>query len=84
MRILLGVMVVVSIVAFINSVMYYNEKLPLKAEKEQQIEELEEEKEELQELVGAQKDENYIVRIARRVWGLFFPDEEVYVNDSGS
>ena len=84
MRILLGVMVVVSIGAFINSVMYYNERLPLKAEKEQQIEELKEEKEELQDLVNSERDENYIVRMAKRVWGLFFPDEEVFVKDSGS
>ena len=84
MRLFLAIMIVVSIVTFISSIMYYNERLPIKAEKEQQIESLKEEKEELKELVDSERDEAYVVRMARRIWGLLFPDEEVFVNNSGS
>ena len=43
-----------------------------------------EEKEELQELLGSDNDETFIVRMARKFWGLFFPDEELYYNNQGS
>ncbi len=45
---------------------------------------LTEEKEELQELLGSENNESYIVRMARKFWGLFFPDEELYYNNQGS
>lgn len=77
-------MVVVSIAVFINSVMLYNEKRVEIEEKQQIKEELVEEKEELTELLESEQDENFIVRMARRFWGLFFPDEEVYYNNHGS
>ena len=53
-------------------------------EKQQIKEELQQEKEELTELMDSERNENFIVRMARRFWGLFFPDEEVYYNDYGS
>jgi hypothetical protein len=45
---------------------------------------LTEEKEELQELLGSENNESYIVRMARKFWGLFFPDEELYYNNQSS
>lgn len=84
MRIFLAIMVVVSIAVFINSVMLYNEKRAEIEEKQQIKEELVEEKEELTELLESEQNENFIVRMARRFWGLFFPDEEVYYNNYGS
>ena len=83
-RIFLVIMVVVSIAVFINSVMLYNEKRAEIEEKQQIKQELTEEKEALTELVESERDKNFIVRMARRFWGLFFPDEEIYYNNQGS
>ena len=56
--------------------------------KQQELEEtrneLVEEKEELEELMQAGDDESYVIRMARRFWGLFFPDEEIFFNDRNS
>ena len=43
-----------------------------------------EEKEELKELTEADKDEAYVVRMARKFWNLFFPDEEIFFNNRKS
>jgi len=80
-KVFLTVLIVVSIAVFINGVMRYNELLKQQEELEQNKEILIEEKEELQELLNAEQDENYIVRMARKFWGLFFPDEEVFFNN---
>ena len=66
---------------FVNSVMRYNELLQEQKELEQSKDALIEEKEELQELLNSEQNENYIVRMAKKFWGLFFPDEEVYFNN---
>ena len=84
MRVFLTVMIVVSLAVFINSVMRYNELLQEKEELEQSKTVLVEEKEELQELLNSENDENYVVRMARKFWGLFFPDEEVFFNNHNS
>lgn len=84
-RIFLAVLVTVSIAVFISSAMRYNELLAQKDALEQTKNELTEEKEELVELNGADSnDEGYIVRMARRFWNLFFPDEEVFFNNQRS
>ena len=77
-------MIVVSLVVFINGVMRYNELLQEKQELEQVKAGLEEEAEEYQELLNSEQDENYIIRMARKFWGLFFPDEEVFFNNRNS
>ena len=77
-------MIVVSLVVFINGVMRYNELLQEKQELEQLKAGLEEEAEEYQELLNSEQDENYIIRMARKFWGLFFPDEEVFFNNRNS
>lgn len=83
-RVFLTVMVVVSIVVFVSGVMKFNEL----RQKQQELEEskaiLVEEKEELQELLDSENSESYIIRMARKFWGLFFPDEEVIFNDRNS
>ena len=61
--------------------MRYNELLQEQKELEQSKDALIEEKEELQELLNSEQNENYIVRMAKKFWGLFFPDEEVYFNN---
>ncbi len=77
-------MIVVSLVVFINGVMRYNELLQEQRELEQVKAGLVEEKEEYQELLNSEQDENYIIRMARKFWGLFFPDEEVFFNNRNS
>ena len=83
-RIFLAVLVVVSIVVFVSSTMRYNELLKQKEELEQTKNELTDEKEELKELTEADKDEAYVVRMARKFWNLFFPDEEIFFNNRKS
>ena len=83
-RIFLAVLVVVAIVVFVNSAMRYNELTEQQKELEQSKNELTEEKEELQELVNSDQDESFIVRMARKFWNLFFPDEELFFNNRKS
>lgn len=81
MRVLLGVLVVVSIGIFANSVMRYNALLEEQRELEEKLASYEEMKEELQDLLDAGYDYEYIVKIAKEHLGLHFPDEEIYYND---
>lgn len=81
MRVLLGVLVVVSIVIFANSVMRYNALLEEQRELEHKLASYEEMKEELQELLNSDYDYEYIVKIAKEQLGLYFPDEEIFYND---
>lgn len=81
MRVLLGVLVVVSIGIFANSVMKYNTLLEEQRELESKLAEYEEMKAELQALLDAGYDYDYIVKVARERWGLYFPDEEIFYND---
>ena len=81
MRMLLGVLVVVSIGIFANSVMKYNALLEEQRELEAKLAEYEEMKSELQELLDAGYDYDYVVKVARERWGLYFPDEEIFYND---
>ena len=81
MRVLLGVLVVVAVVVFANSVMRYNQLLEEQRELEKQLAAYEEMKEELQELLDSGQDYETIVRIAKEQWGLYFPDEEIFYND---
>lgn len=83
-RIFLALLVVVSAVVFVSSAMRYNELQAKKAELEATRDQLTGEKEEMQELVNADQDEAYIVRMARKFWNLFFPDEEIFFNNRKS
>ena len=83
-RVFLAVLVVVSLVVFVNGVMKYNELLVKREELEQTRDQLVEEKEELQELLDSDNGESYVVRMARKFWNLFFPDEEIYFNNGNS
>lgn len=83
-RVFLAMIVVVSLVVFVNSVMRYNQLLEKQEELEETKNELVEEKEELEELMNSEGDESYIIRMARRFWGLFFPDEEIFFNNRNS
>lgn len=83
-RLFLAILVVVSIAVFISSAMRYNELQKQREELEQTRDQLTEEKEELTELVNAEQDEGYIVRMARKFWNLFFPDEELFFNNRRS
>ena len=84
MRVFLAVIVVVSLAVFVNSVMKYNELRTEQEELEQTKHEFVEEKHELQELSESKGTEGYIVKMARKFWNLFVPDEEVYYNDHNS
>ena len=81
MRVLLGVLVVVSIGIFAKSVMRYNALLEEQRELEHKLASYEEMKEELQELLNSDYDYEYIVKIAKEQLGLYFPDEEIFYND---
>ena len=81
MRVLLGVLVVVSIGIFANSVMRYNALMEEQRELEHKLASYEEMKEELQELLNSDYDYEYIVKIAKEQLGLYFPDEEIFYND---
>ena len=81
MRILLGVLVVVSIGVFAGSVMRYNAMMEQQRELEARLDKYEELKEELQELLDSDMDYEYIVKIAKEQLGLYFPDEEIFIND---
>ena len=80
-RVFLAIIIVVLLVKGIDSVMRFNELRKQQEELEQTKQELTEEKEELEELLESENDESFIVRMARKFWGLFFPDEEVYFNN---
>ena len=81
MRILLGVLVVVSIGVFAGSVMRYNAMMEQQRELEARLDKYEELKEELQELLDSDMDYEYIVKIAKEQLGLYFPEEEIFIND---
>ncbi len=81
MRIFLAVMIIVSLAVFVNSVMRYNELKTQQNALEQTKQEMTEEKEELEELLDSDQNENFVVRMARKFWGLFFPNEEIYFNN---
>ena len=81
MRILLGVLIVVSIGIFANSAMRYNELVKEQTKLEEELEEYREMKEELAELMNSDLDYETIVRIARERWGLYLPNEEIFQND---
>ena len=83
-RIFLAVIVVVSIAVFVNSVMRYNELRTQQEELEQTKIQLVEEKEELQDLADSKGSERYVIKMARKFWNLFFPNEEVYYNNHNS
>ena len=83
-RVFLVILVVVSIAVFIGSVMRFNELRREQEALEKNKDALTEEKEELQELLGAENNESYIVRMARKFGGLFFPAEELYYNNQSS
>ena len=83
-RIFLALLVVVSAVVFVSSAMRYNELQAKKEELEATRDQLTGEKKEMQELVNADQDEAYIVRMARKFWNLFFPDEEIFFNNRKS
>ena len=83
-RIFLAVIVVVSLAVFVSSVMRYNELRAEQEELEETRAELIEEKEELIELSESKGTDKFVVKMARKFWNLFFPDEEVYYNDRNS
>ncbi len=81
MRVLLGVLIVVSIGVFANSVMRYNALLEEQKALEAELAEYRRAREELQELLDSDMDYEYIVKIAKEKLGLYFPDEEMFPND---
>jgi cell division protein FtsB len=81
MRILLGILIVVSIGIFANSAMRYNELVKEQKALEAEIEEYREMREELADLINSDLDYETIVRIAKERWGLYLPDEEIFQND---
>ena len=83
-RVFLAIIVVVSLVVFVNGVMKYNELLEDQRELENTRDQLIEEKEQLEELMNAEDRESYVVRMARKFWNLFFPEEEIYFNNGNS
>ena len=82
MRVLLGVLVVVAIGIFANSVMRYNELLEQQRELEAQLADYQEMKEELQEILNSEDDYEKIVKIAKEQLGLYFPDEEIFFTNT--
>ena len=66
-RVLLGILIVVSIGIFANSVMKYNALLEEQRELEEKLDSYREMKEELQELLNSDTDYEYIVKIAKEV-----------------
>ena len=82
-RILLVVIIVASLISFATAVMKTNKLLNQKKALEAEKAEKQNEKDELLELKDAENTDNesYIFRIARKVWHLFFPDEEISYSD---
>lgn len=82
-RVFLALLAVVSLIVFATSIMRGNELDKEKKRLEAERDALQEEKEELIELKnsGDAGEEAYIVRIAKKVWRLFFPDEEIIYNN---
>lgn len=80
-RVLLGMLVVVSIGMFANSVMRYNALLEEQKALEEDLANYRRAREELQELLDSDMDYEYIVKIAKEKLGLYFPDEEMFPND---
>lgn len=80
-RVLLGVLVVVAIGIFANSLMKYNALMEEKRELERKLEQYIEASEELQELLNSGEDYETIVKIAKEQLGLYFPDEEIFYPD---
>ena len=80
-RVFLVMLVVISVVIFAAGVMRYNELMRTERSLEAEKESLQAEKEELTELQNAEQDEDYFVRVARKIWRLFYPDEEIIYND---
>lgn len=78
---LLGVLVVVAIGIFANSLMKYNALMEEKRELERKLEQYIEASEELQELLNSGEDYETIVKIAKEQLGLYFPDEEIFYPD---
>ena len=81
-RIFLGLLVVLAICIFANSIMEYNELMKQKRELESILDAHEDLKAELQELLDEDEpDYDTIIRIAKEYLNLHFPDEEIYYND---
>lgn len=81
-RVFLGLLVVLAICIFANSIMEYNELMKQKKELESILTAHEELRAELQELLDEDEpDYDTIIRIAKEYLKLHFPDEEIYYND---
>ena len=80
-QILLGVLVVVAIGIFANSLMKYNALMEEMRKLEQERQQYNEALEELQELLNSDEDYETIVKIAKEQLGLYFPDEEIFSPD---
>ena len=78
---LLGVLVVTSIGIFANSVMRYNALMEEQKKLEEELASYRDMREELEEILNSEADRDYIVKIAKELLGLYFPDEEIYYND---
>ena len=80
-RILLGVLVVVAIGIFANSLMRYNALMEERRDLELRLQQYDELREELQELLNSGEDYETIVKIAKEQLGWYFPDEEIFYPD---
>jgi len=80
-RILLATLIVVSIGVFANSVMRYNALMDEQKELEEQHRILLEKKEEMQEMLASGYTKEEIIEYARKYWGLYLPDEEIFITE---
>ena len=80
-RILLATLIVVSIGVFANSVMQYNALLDEQQALEEQHRILLEKKEEMQEMLSSGFTKEEIIEYARKYWGLYLPEEEIFITE---
>lgn len=80
-RLLLSVLIVSSVIMFINGLMKYSELQRERVLLEEKREKVNDEIDELKYLINCPVDYDYIVRVAREKMGLHLPDEIVYYND---
>jgi cell division protein FtsB len=80
-RVALAVAVITSLTISISSLMKYNQLEAQKARLEEQLKTCNQEIAEAQYLINAPMDDEYIAKVARQRWNLYFPDEVIYYGD---
>lgn len=80
-KVVLGVVVSVSLIISISCLMQFNR---LEKERKALEEDLKKHNEvigELQHIINSPEDESYIISEAKRIFGYYFPDENIYHQD---